>query len=159
MITQYFTALHDGEEARGFTAAAQRLGMLIAQADLRSISKSNFILLCRLLNGLLTEGVFDSKDMLLSTIASGLSEKQESRLEIAGRHFPGDTPESRAAFMREFDEETERLGELYAIVERLEAGTAVALLYRIDEVYAGEGDDILARAEAVYRKIEARDRL
>ena len=157
-MIDYFEKFHRGDRDGSVQHMAQRLGLLIATADLSSINKAQFVLLSQVLNGLATENICDGKAVLVGAVSSALEEQEEFRLDIADRHFPGDTSESRATFTRELDDERERLRALQATIENLEDSAALALLYRIEEVYAG-ADDLRASAEAVYRKIETRDRL
>lgn len=66
---------------------------------------------------------------------------------------------SRAKFVRELDAEKGRLSVLASIIDKLEDGACLALLTRVEEVYAGEGDNLYGRCVAVHQKMQSRSRL
>ena len=155
----FFLTLHEGDRDQAFKQISDRYGYLIATADLSAVDETAFVVLCQLHNGLITEDMVDAKRLLLGTLHDALGEQDEFRAEIADRKFPGDTPESRAAFQKDLNGERERLVKLIRLVEDLDNQACVALLTRIEEVYAGHGHDIRDRCLTVFRKMKKRDRL
>lgn len=155
----YFLNLHRGDKDAAFTHLAERHGYLIATANLSAIGEDDFSMLCQLLNGLLTDQAVDAKHLLLGTLRDAVGEQDAFRADVENRRFPVDPPESRAAFRKDLDGERERLVKLIHLVEGLDDQACLALLTRIEEVYACEDDEIRTRCAEVFRKKQGRDRL
>jgi hypothetical protein len=155
----HFASLFGGDRERGSDYAARRLGMLIATSDLSMIEMAQFDLLCRVCNGLATTERADAKATLLDYIHGAVLEEEEIWKACSDRRFAHGRASARARVMWGIAAEKQRLLALMALIDKLDAGTCVALLARIEEVLAGRGDDLSGRCASVDGKMQSRQQL
>ena len=158
-MIDYFASLYGGDRDLGLKYAARRLGMLILTADLSSIDKAQFEALCRAFDGISTKQCFDAKDALLSGIHGTLMEHEEYREDITSEQFAHERAVTRANVLWDLGTQKRHLADLKTVIEKLDDGTCVALLARIEEVCAGHGDGLSDRCTAVYEKMQGRHQL
>ena len=130
-MQSYFTHVHHGDPEEAAEIVANRLGYLVCTADLSGLSYEHFRTICQLLNGILTSELVDGKVFLTSVLADA----------IRAGPFRIEDPSS-----------------ILRAVEKLDSGTALALLVRIEEVYAEARSnmDIEISCREVYDKMQTR---
>jgi len=158
-MMKYFAQLCRDGRYQAADYAVMRLSMLMLMEDLSSVSEPQFKLLCQLLNGIAVSPGVDAKSDLLSAVHGALSWQGAFRDDISGRVFAGDTRQSRSTFVRELDQERRHLRELADVIDSLNYGACVALLIRVEEVYAGTEPNVDDRCHAIYEKMQARRQL
>ena len=130
--------------------------MLVLTSDLSSISKQQFRMLCQLFNGIATELSVDGKAELRGVINQALTELSDVHGGISHGSFTGETLQTRLDFLRKLGREAKSLRELANVIEKLDDRACIALLIRIEEVYAGDGFDLEDRCTTVFEKTQGR---
>jgi hypothetical protein len=155
----YFADLFGGNRDCGAEYAKRRLGMLVITADLSKIKKAQFELLCHIFNGIETTQLFDAQDALLSGIHGAVMEQDEYREDIEGPLFAYERARTRSKVLWGLGAEKHHLLEMATLIEALGAAACLALLIRIEEVFASRSDDLTERCAAIYEKMKSRRQL
>jgi hypothetical protein len=128
-VRSYFTHVHHGDADEAADIVANRLGYLVCTADLSGFSHQNFRAICQLLNSIDTSELVSGKEYLTSVLTDAVSAGSADHFSFSLR-----------------------------AVEKLDAVDALALLVRIEEVYAEAraGTDLETSCRDVYEKMQTR---
>ena len=135
-MKSYFTHIHHGDPEEAAEIGLGRFGYLVSRADLSAFSFEQFRTMCQLLNGILTDDWIDGRAYLIEAVAD--------ELQNVGRVLPA----SRAS----------ELAIIRDLLQKLDLTAGLALLVRIEEVYAeSRADmDIEISCRDVYAKMQTR---